>query len=324
MSPEASPEVARLDDRTVAPLVPQRDKRSHKGSHGTLVIVAGSLDHLGAALLAAAAAIRAGAGLVSLALPASLQPLAAGRVPEAVTMGLPERVPMEVEPLTAAQAILDRSPDALLLGPGLRPGEATSALVLALLREEGAPAVLDAEALNVLAAAGDWWTSVGRATVLTPHPGEFSRLDGSPVGPADDERAARAGAAAERWGRVVVLKGAGTVIAGGAGRLARAPFENPALATAGTGDVLAGTVAALLAQGLAAWDAARLGVYLHGVAAERASERLGDAGLMASDLPLLIARARHDLVRAAGGGRGERRPGSTQRRLGFGERSRSA
>ena len=107
------------------------------------------------------------------------------------------------------------------------------------------------------------------------------------------------------------------MIAGGDGRLARASFENPALATAGTGDVLAGTVAALLAQGLEPYDAARLGVYLHGVAAERASERLGDAGLLASDLPLLIARARHDLVRAAGGTRGERR-------LGFGERLRPA
>ncbi|MDQ3407033.1 MAG: NAD(P)H-hydrate dehydratase [Chloroflexota bacterium] len=317
MSTEASPEVARLDDRTVAPLVPHRDGRSHKGSHGTLIIVAGSIDHLGAALLATEAAVRAGSGLVCLALPASLQPLAAGRVPEAVTMGLPERVLWEVEPRAAAQAILGRSPDALLLGPGLRPGEATAALVMALLREDGAPAVVDAEALNVLAAAGEWWTAVVRRAVLTPHPGEFARLDGSPVGPADHERAARVDAAARRWGRVVVLKGAGTVIAAGDGRVARAPFENPALASAGTGDVLAGTMAALLAQGLEPWDAARLGVYLHGVAAERASERLGDAGLMASDLPLLIARARHDLGRATGGGRGDRR-------LGFGERSRSA
>jgi len=301
----------------MATLVPRREARSHKGSHGTLVIVAGSLDHLGAALLASQAAARAGAGLVCLALPASLQPLAAGRVPEAVTMGLPERAPMEVDPAAAAAAILGRSADALLLGPGLRPGEATAALVLALLAEDGAPAVLDAEALNVLAVTPGWWITAARAAVLTPHPGEFARLDGSAMGPDDTERAERAAAAVARWGRVVVLKGAHTVIAGGDGRLARASFENPALATAGTGDVLAGTVAALLAQGLEPYDAARLGVYLHGVAAERASERLGDAGLLASDLPLLIARARHDLVRAAGGTRGERR-------LGFGERLRPA
>jgi len=311
-----SAEVERLDDRTVAPLVPRRDSRSHKGSHGTLLIVAGSLDHLGAALLATQAAVRAGAGLVCLALPDSLQPLAAGRVPEAVTMGLPERSPMEVQPQAAAQAILERSADALLLGPGLRPGPATAELVLALVRQEGVPAVLDAEALNVLAATAEWWTSISRTCLLTPHPGEFTRLDGSPVEADDDQRIKRAAAAAVRWGSVVVLKGARTVVASPKEHSARASFENPALATAGTGDVLAGTVAALLAQGLAPYDAARLGVYLHGVAAERASETLGDAGLIASDLPLLIARARHDLVRAQGGTRGERR-------LGFGERLRT-
>lgn len=317
MSPSRSPEMEQLDDRSVAALIPHRDPRSHKGSHGTLIIVAGSLDHLGAALLATQAAARAGAGLVCLALPASLQSLAAGRVPEAVTMGLPERSPLEVEPQAAAEAIMGRDADALLLGPGLRPGEGTAALVLALLRREGGPAVLDAEALNVLAATPQWWTAVARRAVLTPHPGEFARLDGSPVGPDDTERSARAGAAARRWGQVVVLKGAGTVIAAGDGRSSLASFENPALATAGTGDVLAGTVAALLAQGSEPYDAARLGVYLHGVAAERARERLGDAGVLASDLPLLMAGARHDLSRAAGGDRAERR-------LGFGERLRSA
>lgn len=316
-APPMSADVERLDDRTVAPLLPRRDARSHKGSHGTLLIVAGSLDHLGAGLLATQAAVRAGAGLVCLALPASLQPLAAGRVPEAVTMGLPERSSMEVEPRAAAKVILERSADALLLGPGLRPGVATAELVLAILREEGVPAVLDAEALNVLAATARWWASVPRACLLTPHPGEFARLDGSPIGSDDDQRLSRAAEAATRWRSVVVLKGAHTVITSPSGHSARASFENPALATAGTGDVLAGTIAALLAQGLAAYDAARLGVYLHGVAAERASETLGDAGLIASDLPLLMARARHDLVRARGGSRGDRR-------LGFGERLRSA
>ncbi|MBA3796159.1 MAG: NAD(P)H-hydrate dehydratase [Chloroflexi bacterium] len=313
--PERAPLL--LDDRTMAALIPRRDERAHKGSHGTLIIVAGSLDHLGAALLATQAAVRAGAGLVCLALPATLQPLAAGRVPEATTMALPERSAMEVEPQAAAEAIARREADALLVGPGLRPGEGTAALVLALLREKGAPAVLDAEALNVLAATSEWWTAFARRAVLTPHPGEFARLDGSPVASEDAERSARAEAAATRWDQVVVLKGAGTVIAAADGRSARAPFKNPALATAGTGDVLAGTVAALLAQGAEPYDAARLGVYLHGVAAERASERLGDAGLLASDLPLLMARARHDLSRAAGGD-------GVERRLGFGERLRSS
>ncbi|MDQ3492126.1 MAG: NAD(P)H-hydrate dehydratase [Chloroflexota bacterium] len=301
----------------MASLIPRRDGRAHKGSHGTLIIVAGSLDYLGAALLATQAAARAGAGLVCLALPESLQPLAAGRVPEAITMGLPERGPMEVEPQAAAEAIGGRDADALLLGPGLRPGDATAALVLALLRQDGPPAAVDAQALNVLADTTEWWTDVSRRVVLTPHPGEFARLDGADLSDDDAERTARAGAAATRWGQVVVLKGAGTVIAAGDGRSARASFENPALATAGTGDVLAGSVGALLAQGSEPYDAARLAVYLHGVAAERASECLGDTGLLASDLPLRMARARHDLSRASGGER-------AGRRLGFGERLRSA
>jgi ADP-dependent NAD(P)H-hydrate dehydratase / NAD(P)H-hydrate epimerase len=117
------------------------------------------------------------------------------------------------------------------------------------------------------------------------------------VGASDDARAERAREAAERFGQVLVLKGARTVVAGADGRLAVAPFANPALATAGTGDVLAGAVAALLAQGLAPFEAACLGVYLHGMAGERVRERLGDAGLVASDLPLELALARRELHR---------------------------
>jgi NAD(P)H-hydrate epimerase len=146
---------------------------------------------------------------------------------------------------------------------------------------------------------------------LTPHPGEFARLDGGPVTDDDDERAVRCAAAARRWGHVVVLKGAHTIVADASGNVARAPFENPALATAGTGDVLAGTIAALLGQGCAPSDGATVGVYLHGLAGERWRERVGDAGLVASDLPLEVAFARRRLedVRQRGG-----------RRLGFGTR----
>ena len=148
-----------------------------------------------------------------------------------------------------------------------------------------------------------------RRAVLTPHPGEFARLTGASVADDDGERAARALEAAEQFGQVVVLKGAGTVIAAPDGRLARAPFVNAALASAGTGDVLAGTVAALLAQGVAPFEAACGGVYLHGSAAARISDRLGVSGLLASDLPLEIAYARHRLARLRD------RPGSG--RVGF-------
>jgi NAD(P)H-hydrate epimerase len=157
--------------------------------------------------------------------------------------------------------------------------------------------VVDGGGLNLLAQVDDWWLSARRACVLTPHPGEFARLTGAPVADSDEVRLERCVQAAQRFGQVVVLKGAETVIAAPDGRVARSPFVNPALASAGTGDVLAGTIGALLAQGVAPFEAACTAVHLHGAAAAKISERLGDAGLLASDLPLEIAHARHRLSR---------------------------
>ena len=260
--------------------------------------VCGSLDWAGAALLAGSAALRAGAGLVTLAVPASLQPVIAGRVPELMTMGLPETEPWVVDAPAAAAAIAARPHTGLVIGPGLRPGPATTDLVRRLVEGEPAaervgrtgadtvpaPAVIDATALNALASVEEWWERRVRLCVLTPHPGEFARLDGAPVGPDPRHRVERASAAAVRWGVVVVLKGARTVVAAPDGRVASSSFANPALGTGGTGDVLAGVIGSLLAQGVPTWEAACLGVHLHGVAGEHLRERLGDAGLMASDL----------------------------------------
>ncbi len=297
-----------LDDRTIAGLLPARPARGHKGTFGKVLVVAGSLDYAGAALLACRAAGRAGAGLVTLAVPESLQPLFAAKVVEATTMGLPEDDVEEVAPDAATARILDHDHDALVIGPGLRPGLATRDLVLALLSiprtEDPAPAVVDAEALRSLASVHDWWGTITRPCVLTPHPGEFARLragsghepdvDGD-VGADDEARLRAARAAAEEWGCATVLKGARTVIAAPDGRAAIAPFENPALASGGTGDVLSGAVGALLAQGLEPFDAARVGVYLHGAAGEAVRERIGDAGLLASDLPDQLPLARRRL-----------------------------
>ena len=189
-----------------------------------------------------------------------------------------------------------------------------------------APAVVDAEALRALASADDWWTATTRACVLTPHSGEFARLragsghepdeDGD-LANDDDARVAAAKAAAAEWRQVVVLKGARTVIANPEGAVAVAPFENPRSRRGGTGDVMAGVIGGLLAQGVPPWDAARLGVYLHGLAGESVRERIGDAGLLASDLPDPVALARKRLANIA-----EReRTGS---RLGFGARDRAS
>ena len=303
------PGTALLDDESMALLLPERSRRGHKGTFGKLLVVAGSLDFAGAALLVCRASGRAGAGLVTLAVPESLQPLFASKVVEATTMALPEDDVEEVDPEPALAKILDNEHDALVIGPGLRPSLAGADLLRLLLTqpEEGVnpPAVVDAEALRTLASVGEWWTGVTRPCVLTPHAGEFARLRaGSGHDPAedgdlneDDESRARAAAsAAAEWGQVVVLKGANTVIAEPDGTTAMAPFENPAMATGGTGDVLAGTIGALLAQGLAPFDAARLGVYLHGGAGEFVRERLGDAGLLAGDLPDALPMVRKRLA----------------------------
>ncbi len=309
-----------IDDRAAAALLPARPVRGHKGMFGKVLVVAGSLDYAGAALLVCRAAGRAGAGLVTLAVPESLQPLFAAKVEEATTMALAEDDLEEVDPEPALARILDHEHDALVLGPGLRPSLATAELVRGILGpaagEDACPAVVDAEALRSLAAEDGWWEGLVRPCVLTPHAGEFSRLraaSGIPPGGdgdlnADDAaRLAAAADAAATWGHVVVLKGARTVVAAPDGASAVAPFENPALASGGTGDVLAGVIGALLAQGLAPYAAARLGVHLHGAAGEAVRARLGDAGLLAGDLPVEIAVARRRLAavaaRQAGGSR---------------------
>ncbi|HET7474208.1 MAG TPA: NAD(P)H-hydrate dehydratase [Candidatus Limnocylindrales bacterium] len=315
-----------LDDAIAADLLPVRDKRGHKGAFGKLLVLAGSLDYAGAALLVCRAAGRAGAGLVTLAVPESLQPLFAAKIVEATTMALPEDDVEEVDPEPSLARILDHDHDAIVIGPGLRPGLATAELVRMLLAtgEDGsaAPIVLDAEALRSLATMEDWWSGDRRPGVMTPHAGEFARLRaGSGREPTDDgdlstddaARAAAARDAAAAWRQVVVLKGAKTVIADPDGRVAVAPFENPALASGGTGDVLAGVIGSLLAQHLAPFDAARLGVYLHGLAGDTVRERLGDSGLLASDLPDPVALARKRLAALA-----ERRKAGS--RLGFGAR----
>jgi NAD(P)H-hydrate epimerase len=286
-----------LDAATCAALLPRRPADGHKGSFGTLLCVCGSLDYAGAALLCGLGAARAGAGLVVLAVPAALQPVIAGRVPELVTIALPEQpAGGGADSLEATAVIEARTPDALVVGCGMAETEGNRELVLRLLAANGVAAVLDGGALNLLARSGRWWAANQRECVLTPHPGEFARIMGTPAGVSDDERLASAKAAAERFGQVVVLKGAHTVIATPRGDVAVASFANAALATAGSGDVLAGTIGALLAQRLTPFDAARLGVWLHGRAGERISERLGDSGLIASDLPYEIAVARHELA----------------------------
>lgn len=284
----------RLDEAAAARLLPRRDPRGHKGTFGRVLVVAGSLDYAGAALMAGSAALRAGSGLVTLCLPATLQPLLAGRVPELITRALPETAPHEVDGPAAAADIAETPAEALLLGPGLRPGRGTTRLTQALLAASGPPAVVDAGSLDALSRVPRWWTRLGRPVIVTPHPGEFARLDRE-VAAEDEARTEAAAGAARAWGVTVVLKGARTVVAT-ADEVTSMPFEVPALATAGSGDVLAGVIASFVGQGLPPHQAATLGVYLHGLAGQWLSERLGDAGVVATDLLTTIPRVRRHLT----------------------------
>jgi NAD(P)H-hydrate epimerase len=232
---------------------------------------------------------------VTLAIPRSLVIEVAARAPEPTYLPLPESAPGVIE---------ERSPDivvegldgysSLLVGCGLGQAPETAALVQRLLLSGAAlpPTVVDADGLNLLPklAGQEWWKGLSRPIILTPHSGEMARLTGLSTKEIEADRVAIAMESAVKWGTVVVLKGAFTVVATPDGHAGIAPFANPAMASAGTGDVLAGTIAGLLAQDLTPETAAMLGVFVHGRAGEAVRRRLGDSGLQASDLLRAIPR----------------------------------
>ena len=270
-TPDAVPGAETLDDAAASALLPDRPARGHKGDFGKLLVIAGSLDYAGAALLVCRAAGRAGAGLVTLAVPESLQPLFAAKVVEATTMALPEDDVEEIDPEPALARILDHDHDAIVVGPGLRPGLAAAELVRELIaaRADGAdeelpPIVLDAEALRSLASMDGWWDGPRRSAVLTPHAGEFERLAGSPPG---EDRVGATRKLADRLGVTVLLKGNITVIAEPGGLVYLNSAGQSWAATAGSGDVLSGIVGALLAAGLPSAQAAAAAAYVHARAA---------------------------------------------------------
>ena len=269
-----------------ASAMPSRPLSGHKGTFGRALVVAGSRNYVGAASLAVGGAGRVGAGLVTLAAPSGLRAALAPLAVEATHLPLDEAAP-GVHSHDAAGQVLDEAERcrAMLVGPGIGQAPETGEMLhrLLLSGEPVPPAVIDADGLNLLARRDRWWDSLSGPAVLTPHPGEMARLTGTSTSDVQRNRTAVAIEAAARWGCVVVFKGAYTVVASPGGVAMVSPFANPALATAGTGDVLAGAIAGLLAQGLDPVDAAALGVYLHGAAAEIAAPG-GRAGLLASDL----------------------------------------
>ena len=288
-----------MTDSNMRPLLPVRPSDAHKGSFGRTMVVAGSLNYIGAAYLAGSAATRAGSGLVTIALPASIQMAVAGKATEPTYLPLAESSPGVALP-SAANHVLNalRDYNSLLLGCGM--GQAADMRTFterALYSDERLPpTVVDADGLNTLAHTPHWWERFPDLAILTPHPGEMARLTGTSTAQVQANRIGVAVESAARWNKIVVLKGAHTVVAYPDGRAMLSPFANPGLATAGTGDVLAGSIAGLLSQDVSLESAAALGVYLHGLAGESVRGRLGDTGMVASDLlpelPLTIRTLR--------------------------------
>ncbi len=298
------------DEELALSLLPIRPTDAHKGTFGTALIAAGSINYTGAAYLAGKAAYRIGAGLVTLAIPASLHLALAGQFPEATWVLMPHE--MGVISSAAADVLkknLERA-TALLVGPGLGMEDTTKDFIAKLLNstedkpvhgrmgfvqaDAGKPAIrpvalppliFDADGLKLLAKLPDWSKLLPAPAILTPHPGEMAVLTGLTIDEIQKDRLAIARKFAQEWGHVVVLKGAFTVVASPDGRTTTIPLATPALARAGTGDVLAGLITGLRAQGVEAYDAARSGAWIHAQAGLTAAGFQGSlAAVMAGDV----------------------------------------
>jgi NAD(P)H-hydrate epimerase len=300
-----------LTQSNVAGLISNREIDSHKGTFGTCMIAAGSVNYCGAVLLASKGAYRVGVGLVRAAIPGAIYDTLAGQLPEATWLVLPHTDGVfnrESAPLLLKN--LDRI-SALLIGPGIGLQEDTRHFIEGLLagamkspknsrvmgfsdsRENQnsdqqialPPTVIDADALKLLNKIDNWWNLLPENSILTPHPGEMSVLTGLSIDEIQKARVEIACKFAGKWKHVIVLKGAMTVVANPKGKYAIIPIATSALATAGTGDVLAGMIAGFLGQGLDAYSAAKIGAWIHGNAGLIAAEKMGnDASVMAGDV----------------------------------------
>ena len=275
-----------LEAVQIRQLLPVRPRFSHKGDFGRVLLVCGSVGFTGAAALAARAALRTGAGLITVATPRQVWPIVAAKLDEPMVMPMAEdkagRLSLQAAP---ALAQLLAKADACLIGPGLGRSEELDALVAALVGEARCPVVLDADGINAMAGHIDRLREAACPLILTPHDGEFLRLSPSAaLPPADfDTRADRAMMLARQLGAVVLLKGYRTAITDGK-RLYRNETGNPGMATGGSGDVLAGMLVSLLGQGLAPLEAAAAAAWLHGAAADLAAQTTGEYSLLPEDV----------------------------------------
>lgn len=268
-------------------LFSRRKKDTHKGDYGHVFILAGSRGLTGAAALCAQACMRSGAGLATLGIPASLNAVMEIKLTEVMTCPLPETkagtLSLKAKP-TLLKKINDS--DVAVMGPGLSVNAETKSLIRQILVKIGRPMVLDADALNALAGNTAILKKIKAPYIVTPHPGEMARLIGKDASYIKKNRLIVAKKFSNYYNAVVVLKGAGTIVADSGNKAGYYVNKtgNPGMATAGSGDVLTGIIAGLLAQGLKVFEAAKLAVYVHGLAGDLAVKEKGEAGLIASDI----------------------------------------
>ncbi len=282
-----------VDRDFVRSVLPTRPPDAHKGTFGTAIICAGSTNFVGAALLAGKAAFRTGAGLVTTACTKPVYRLIAGQFPEATWLPLPSRAGALCE--SSADRLVEGLGRAsgLLVGPGFGLADSTMQFIerLVSLQDVLPPMIIDADGLKLLARLPDWASRIPSESILTPHPGEMSVLSGLSIAEIQAERINIAERFSKNWGHVVVLKGAFTVVAAPDGRTALIPIATPALARAGTGDVLAGMITGLRTQGLPAFEAALSGAWLHAQAGIAVQKQIGNsAAVLAGDLLEQIPR----------------------------------
>ena len=276
--------MATIETITTLPALPPRGADSHKGDFGRVLVVAGSRGMSGAAVLCATAALRAGAGLVKVAVPTEILPIVAAGNPCYTTAALAQDAAGHLAHAAHTTLLgLCEAHDLIAIGPGLGHSQELTALLIELVEKVAKPMVIDADGLNAFIGHADKLRGSGAPRIVTPHPGEFARLLGSDTKTVQGRRQDLAVEFARERGLIVVLKGQGTIVTDGQ-RVYQNTTGNPGMATGGTGDVLTGVIAALVGQHLSPFDAAQLGVYLHGLAGDLARDQIGAVSLVATDL----------------------------------------
>ncbi|RPI02721.1 MAG: NAD(P)H-hydrate dehydratase [Calditrichaeota bacterium] len=294
---KSSPHVFWVEAKDIVALLPQRPPDAHKNRCGASAVIAGSRGFTGAAALTSQAALRVGAGLVYLIVAAALNDILEAKVTEVITLPLEDDGSGRLTDRNLAMVLENiQGKDAIGLGPGLGHHPQTFELVRQLLSTLDKPLVLDADGLNACAAETKLFSNYSGSLILTPHPGELSRLTGKTTAEINADRIAVSRQCAETWQCTVVLKGSPTVTATPDGRVFINSTGNAGMATAGSGDVLTGIICGLLAQGLHAEDAAIAGVYIHGLAGDVAKEQLTEMAMVAGDILSSISSALFKLI----------------------------